>query len=136
MTERVCWSTDPCPRSTGTNREQLPFSWSTAPVDRSFATVDRAMSVHVVHTGRPSSRPGSILACNEFLFFLLLISDLCAIFLMSLKNSFDFFYLLYLLSPYKNNQLRGEIFEVQVNGIRVRLASGWSQVRNLHEPAL
>jgi len=42
-------------RSTGTNQEMAHISRSTAPVDHSFATVDRvvdrAIFVHVVHTG-------------------------------------------------------------------------------------
>ena len=82
------WSTS---RLTGTNREQPCASWSTALVDRFLATVDRAVPVHVVHTGRPGDRPGSVLACCKLCScsFWFLIS---ALFLpMSLKNSSDVF---------------------------------------------
>ena len=48
-----------------------------------LATVNRVTFVYVVHTGRL----GAILACFNALFLLILISDLCAIFL-------------YLLCPY------------------------------------
>ena len=67
-------------------------------VDRSLATVDwtvdRAMLVHVVHTGRPGGRSSSVLAYCKMrsrTFWL----PISVLFLpMSLKNSSDVFYLL------------------------------------------
>jgi len=59
----------------------------TASIDRSFATVDRAISVHVVQTGRPGGRPGAVLAYASAI--------LAPFIFRSLR------YLLYLLFPYK-----------------------------------
>ena len=109
--EHVCRSISPIDRD---QPRVVPFSRSTVPVDCSFSTIDRAISVHVVHTSRPDGRPGSVLTCNEFLFLLLLTSDLCAIFLISFKNSSYSFYLLYLLSPY-NSPSRRRFFKSEPN---------------------
>ena len=70
-------------------------SRSTVPVDRSFATLDRAVPVHGMHTGRLGLSPGLLRAPFSFL----LVFNLCSIFLMSLITLPISFYLLYLFSP-------------------------------------
>jgi len=96
-TKRVCRSTDPCPRSIGPVDWDQPRAGScqsiNRSVDHSFATVDqavdRAIPVHVVHTGRLGGRPATpsvdravdqvCLGLLQAPFFLPLTFGLCAI---------------------------------------------------------
>ena len=103
ITESMCRSTgrsiDPCPRSTvPIDRDQprvVPFNQSTAPVDHSFVlchSLPRGRPCYPVHVY--AHRPTFCFGLQQVSFSLLLAFGLCAIFLMSLKNSSDV-----LLSP-------------------------------------